>query len=46
MATSPFANVKNQIGFCALWCGSCTVGNGVLRELTRRYKQLIQGRTA
>ena len=43
MAPNPFANVRNRIGFCGLWCGSCIVGNGVLRELTRRYKQLIQG---
>jgi hypothetical protein len=39
-ATGPasFENVRNQIGFCGIWCGSCVVGNGALRELTRRYE--------
>lgn len=36
-----FENVRRQIGFCGIWCGSCIVGNGTLRELTRRYKELI-----
>ena len=36
-----FENVKDQIGFCGIWCGSCVVGNGTLRELTKRYKELI-----
>lgn len=35
--------MKNQIGFCGIWCGSCIVGNGILRELTRRYEELIKG---
>ncbi len=39
--TNAFENVKNQIGFCGIWCGSCVVGNGTLRELTKRYKELI-----
>jgi len=38
-----FRNVKNQIGYCGLWCGSCIVGNGTLKELTKRYEQLIKG---
>ena len=38
-----FENVKNQIGFCGIWCGSCVVGNGVLRELTKRYEEIIKG---
>lgn len=42
MKAEPFENVRNQIGFCGIWCGSCAVGNGVLRELTRRYEQIIQ----
>ena len=42
MKAEAFENVKNQIGFCGIWCGSCAVGNGVLRELTRRYAQIIQ----
>jgi hypothetical protein len=43
MATKGFENVKNQIGYCGLWCGSCIVGNGTLRELTKRYEHLIAG---
>jgi hypothetical protein len=39
----PFENVKNQIGYCGLWCGSCIVGNGTLRELTKKYEHLIRG---
>ena len=31
-------NVKDQIGYCGIWCGSCIVGNGALRELTRKYE--------
>lgn len=42
MKADSFENVKNQIGACGIWCGSCIVGNGVLRELTRRYEGLIQ----
>lgn len=36
-----FENVRDQIGSCGIWCGSCIVGNGTLQELTRRYKELI-----
>jgi len=38
-----FESVKNQIGYCGLWCGSCIVGNGTLKELTKRYEHLIGG---
>lgn len=41
--TNAFENVKNQIGHCAIWCGSCVVGNGTLKELTKRYEHLIDG---
>jgi hypothetical protein len=41
--TKAFENVKNQIGFCGLWCGSCVVGNGTLKELTKRYEHIISG---
>jgi len=37
-----FELVKNQIGFCGIWCGSCVVGNGTLRELTKRYAEMIK----
>jgi hypothetical protein len=39
--TQAFENVRDQIGSCGIWCGSCIVGNGALQELTRRYKELI-----
>lgn len=42
MKAESFENVKNQIGYCGIWCGSCVVGNGVLRELTRRYGEIIE----
>jgi len=38
-----FENVKNQIGYCGLWCGSCIVGNGTLKELTKKYEGLVRG---
>lgn len=41
MNDSPFENVKNQIGFCGIWCGSCAVGDGALKGLTRRYEEVI-----
>jgi hypothetical protein len=43
METKVFENVKNQIGYCAIWCGSCVVGNGTLKELTKRYEHIIGG---
>ena len=42
MITEPFENVKQQIGCCGIWCGSCIAGNGVLRALTHRYDDLIK----
>ena len=35
-----FENVRNQIGYCGIWCGSCVVGNGALRDITRRYEEM------
>ncbi len=43
MQAKAFENVKNQIGHCGLWCGSCIVGNGTLKELTKKYEHLIKG---
>jgi len=40
--TEGFDNVKNQIGFCGIWCGSCLGGNGAVQELTRKYEQIIK----
>lgn len=30
--TKHFDSVKDQIGRCGIWCGSCVAGNGVLQE--------------
>jgi hypothetical protein len=38
---SAFENVKDQIGYCGIWCGSCIIGNGALAELTTRYEKLL-----
>jgi len=40
--TEGFENVKNQIGFCGIWCGSCLGGNGAILELTSKYEQIIK----
>jgi hypothetical protein len=40
--TTHFDNVKDQIGACGIWCGSCVAGNGVLQELTKRYNTIIK----
>jgi hypothetical protein len=42
MKTIAFNKVKDQIGSCGIWCGSCVVGNGTLKELTARYEKVIQ----
>jgi hypothetical protein len=42
MGTKAFENVKNQIGYCAIWCGSCVVGNGALKALTGKYEHIIE----
>jgi len=41
--TEAFEGVRDQIGFCGIWCGSCAVGNGALRELTKRFEIIIKG---
>ena len=50
MDTSPKAspslealeNVKDQVGFCGIWCGSCVIGNGTLQALSRKYKAILR----
>lgn len=37
-----FKNVQNQMGYCGIWCGSCVVGNGALREMTAKYREVIE----
>jgi len=43
LGVKAFENVRSQIGYCGIWCGSCVVGNGALGELTGRYRQIIEG---
>jgi len=42
LRTDAYLNVKSQIGYCGIWCGSCVVGNGVLRKLTSEYEIVIK----
>jgi hypothetical protein len=37
-----YEKVKGQIGYCGIWCGSCVVGNGVLKQLTWDYNKIIK----
>ncbi len=39
---SQYENVRNQVGFCGIWCGSCLGGNGALLQLTRKYAELVK----
>ncbi len=42
MTLSAFENVRNQIGFCGIWCGSCAAGNGAILELTKRFEETVK----
>lgn len=42
MGSEAFRNVKNQVGYCGIWCGSCPGGNGVSIELTRKYDEFVK----
>lgn len=46
MLTTPgrkaFERVRNQIGFCGIWCGSCAVGNGCLVGLSTGLRELLE----
>jgi len=42
LETEPFEKVKDQIGFCGIWCGSCGGGNGVVQELARRFEEVTK----
>ena len=42
MVTQAFENVQGQMGYCGIWCGSCIIGNGALRELTKKYERLMR----
>lgn len=37
-----YANVRPQIGYCGIWCGSCAVGNGALQELAGRLESILK----
>jgi len=41
MRQDAYETVRDQVGGCGIWCGSCAVGNGSLRELTSRYRGLL-----
>jgi hypothetical protein len=36
-----YENVRSQIGYCGIWCGSCVVGNGALRELAAQLESVL-----
>jgi len=36
-----FERVRDQIGFCGIWCGSCAVGNGCMTELGAGLRDLL-----
>jgi hypothetical protein len=42
MKTEHYQRVRDQIGSCGIWCGSCVVGNGTLREITVKYGEIIK----
>jgi hypothetical protein len=46
MVRAAFDRVKAQIGGCGIWCGSCAVGNGGLRELARRLHGVLDAHGA
>ena len=40
--TKAYDRVKNQVGYCGIWCGSCVVGNGTLQRLSSGYEDVIR----
>ena len=42
MKTEHFEDVKGQIGYCGLWCGSCAAGNGAIVEYAREFMELVR----
>ena len=44
MTAEAFQKVKDQIGFCGIWCGSCPGGNGVTIEFTKKYEDYVKKR--
>ena len=39
---SAFNNVRNQIAYCGLWCGSCSVGNGTANDRAQACLKTIK----
>lgn len=39
---TPFENVRDQIGPCGLWCGSCAYGNGTISGTAAALGKLIK----
>ena len=42
MGNESFDNVKDQVGFCGIWCDSCSGGNGSIIELTKLYEEQVK----
>jgi len=40
--SAAYDRVKNQVGYCGIWCGSCVVGNGALQRLSAEYEDVIK----
>lgn len=38
---SAFENVKDQLAYCGLWCGSCSVGNGTVNDFAGRCAKVM-----
>jgi hypothetical protein len=36
-----YENVRAQIGYCGIWCGSCVVGNGALQKLAGQLESVL-----
>jgi len=36
-----YENVKDQVGGCGIWCGSCAVGNGSIRAVTEGLGKVL-----
>jgi len=36
-----FERVRDQVGFCGIWCGSCAVGNGSVGERGAELRELL-----
>ncbi|HVP39087.1 MAG TPA: DUF3795 domain-containing protein [Candidatus Saccharimonadales bacterium] len=36
-----YRNVRGQLGYCGIWCGSCVVGNRALQELAEGLGRVV-----